>query len=137
MSDSDRDRASLGAFPDPEIPVSDPRTPPSSDPDEVRRGPGVKVGDRQPICYNCKKSGHLQAKCPERPVGSPITCAKCGKRGHKAATCRAGGRDATKELTVALKDAIDKESAKDAAIKELRAELADKKADEKPSNCAT
>lgn len=138
MSDAESNRAFLNAAPATELPVEEARTPvlprverinPVSSDDGSSSV--SKTSNRPLICRDCGLEGHVWRKCPSRPAGSGPKCARCGKRGHIANQCRGGGRNATKELSVALKDAIDKEGAKDATIKELRAELADKKKEER------
>jgi len=137
MSDSESNRAFVNAPSGGEVPVEEGKTPqlPRAALDvESDSGSGSSSGkksNRPLICHECNQEGHVWRKCPSRASGSGPKCAKCGKRGHVAATCRAGGRSTTKELTVALKDAIDQEGAKDEVIKELRSELSEKKNEEK------
>jgi len=137
MSDTEPGKHS-GSLQSNDVPVEDGRTPklPRATKDvetssDSGRSTGSKSSNRPLNCHECGLEGHVWRKCPNRPAGAGPKCAKCGKRGHVAAACRSGGRSATKELTVALKDAIDKEGAKDATIKELRAELAEKKDEER------
>lgn len=131
MSDTEDGKRS-GSLQSNELPVEDGRTPllsratmdASSD---AGSSSGTQKSKSPKACHECGKEGHGWRNCPDRSPGSAPKCSKCGKRGHIAAQCRSGGRSSTKELSVALKDAIDKEGAKDSTIKELRAELAEKK----------
>lgn len=137
MSDAESDRAFLNASSGGEVPVEEGRTPllpraaQDSDASSGTSRSSGKKSKRPLICNECGLEGHGWRHCPARPAGSGPKCAKCGKRGHMAATCRSGGKSATKELTVALKEAISKEGAKDEVIRELRSELAEKKNEEK------
>lgn len=48
-----------------------------------REYPVILVAEKPPVCYNCRRIGHISSHCSR-----PKACMKCGATNHLAAQCR-------------------------------------------------
>jgi hypothetical protein len=82
-----------------------------------------RMNDKPPICYNCKKDGHLGKTCPMPKKPARKTCHHCGVYGHCIEHCpssdlsRANARRAVR-LAASIDDTVLRNSAQasDSAI---------------------